>query len=367
MKFRRQGAAQAPNLNRRWLARKRRAGARALQPEANLLRGVGRRLPEDFATRRAGHLAARALQVNPPPNRNAGPFAREVASGDDFRRGRVLCANPRGLHHVAYLEWGRRDNPRVVVLAHGLTHNSRVFDFLAHALARDYRVICADVVGRGASDRLSDPAGYQVQQYVSDFVTLIARLNVESLDWVGTSMGGLIGMALAAQAGSPIKRLLLNDVGPVLQRAALERIAAYVGIPIVFPDLAAAEAHIRTISAPFGNLDDAGWRHLAIHLTQARPEGGFAMNYDPNISVALRAAAAGPDLDLWPLYDAVRCPTLLLRGAESDLLGAEVAHAMTQRGPRPRLVEVPQVGHHAPMFMAEAQIHLVQDFLRETN
>ena len=275
----------------------------------------------------------------------------------------VLCVSPSGLHRMAYTQWGERDNPRVVLCAHGLSRNGRDFDDLARALGRDYRVVCPDIVGRGRSDWLRDPADYSVAQYVADLVVLIARLDVESVDWVGTSMGGVIGMVLASLDASPIARLLLNDVGPVISRDALKRIGDYLGRAPAFADLAEAETYIRQVSAPFGALDDAHWRALTESSVRQRADGRFEMRYDPAIAHSFAHATAG-EIDLWPIFERVRCPTLLVRGASSDLLSHEAAQAMAERGPRPRVVEVANVGH-APMFMDDAQIRIVRDFLAE--
>ena len=276
----------------------------------------------------------------------------------------VLCASPSGLHRMAYTQWGERDNPRVVLCVHGLSRNGRDFDELARALGRDYRVVCPDIVGRGRSDWLRDPADYGIAQYVADFMVLIARLDVESVAWVGTSLGGVIGMVLASFDASPLARLLLNDVGPVISRDALRRIGDYLGRAPVFAGLAEAEAYIRLVSAPFGALDDAHWRALTESSVRRRADGRFEMRYDPAIAYSFAHATAG-EIDLWPIFERVRCPTLLVRGASSDLLSREAALAMAVRGPRPRVVEVAGVGH-APMFMNDAQIGIVQDFLAES-
>lgn len=275
----------------------------------------------------------------------------------------VLCASPSGLHRMAYTQWGARDNPRVVVCVHGLSRNGRDFDDLGRALGHDYRVVCPDIVGRGRSDWLRDPAGYGIAQYVADLMVLIARLDVESVAWVGTSMGGVIGMVLASFDASPIARLLLNDVGPVISRDALRRIGDYLGRAPAFANLADAEAYIRLVSAPFGALDDAHWRALTESSVRRRDDGRFAMRYDPAIAQSFAHATAG-EIDLWPIFDRVGCPTLLVRGASSDLLDRATAQAMAERGPRPRVVEVLGVGH-APMFMDDAQIAIVRDFLAE--
>jgi pimeloyl-ACP methyl ester carboxylesterase len=242
-----------------------------------------------------------------------------------FKQRYVQCASPTGLHRMAYLEWGRRDNPKVVVCVHGLTRCARDFDFLARELAADYRVVCPDVAGRGDSDWLSNPTEYQVPVYVNDMVALIARLDVETVHWVGTSLGGLIGMALAAFPRSPVTKLVLNDVGPVVSAASLGRIGSYVGQWPPLPTLEAAEAYVRAVSAPFGPHSDAEWRSLTEHVVRKNPDGSFRMHYDPALAVAFKAAGAVRDVELWGIYDAIRCPTMVLRGESSDLLTRETA------------------------------------------
>lgn len=280
----------------------------------------------------------------------------------EFTQNTVQCASPFGLHRMAYTEWGARDNPRVLVCVHGLTRNARDFDALARAMSSHYRVICPDVVGRGQSGRLRDPAAYGIPQYVSDMVTLIARLGVDSVHWVGTSMGGLIGMALASLESTPIQKLLLNDVGPLITVDALQRIATYVGADPTWASFDEALAYIKLISAPFGNLDETQWRHLTEHSIAQRADGRWGFRYDPLIAAPFKAAFADQDVDLWPLYEQIKCPTLVLRGAESDLLSRATWEAMGSRGPRAKLAEIEGVGH-APMFMTDEQISIARDFL----
>jgi pimeloyl-ACP methyl ester carboxylesterase len=278
------------------------------------------------------------------------------------RRRSVQCASPKGLHRIAYLEWGDARNRDVLICVHGLTRSARDFDELARALCGQFRIVCPDVAGRGDSDRLPDPMLYGAQQYVSDMVTLIARLDVEAVSWVGTSMGGLIGMALAAQTGTPIVKLVLNDAGPVVSRASLERIAAYVGSTPTFPSMEQAEAYVRAISAPFGPHSDAQWRTLTENWLRRNEDGSYRAHYDPRIAEAFRASIPEKDLEHWELYDAVRCPTLVLRGEHSDLLSRATTGEMARRGPRARVVEVRGVGH-APTLMHADQIALLRDFL----
>ncbi|QID17858.1 alpha/beta hydrolase [Nitrogeniibacter mangrovi] len=278
-----------------------------------------------------------------------------------MRQRSVQCVSAHGLHHMAYTEWGDPHNPKVLMCVHGLTRNGRDFDFLARALASDYRVVCPDVVGRGRSDWLPVKEDYGFPLYVADMITLIARLDVEHVHWVGTSMGGLIGMLIAALPNSPISRLVLNDVGPMITVASIRRIAEYVGTAPTFPDKDAAMAYIREVSAPFGPLTDAQWRHLTEYAI--RPvDGGYVMIYDPGLAEPFRQTPLIANVDLWSTYDAISCPTLLIRGADSDLLLHETAAEMATRGPRARLVEIPGVGH-APMLLDDTQISIVRDFL----
>jgi pimeloyl-ACP methyl ester carboxylesterase len=276
----------------------------------------------------------------------------------------VQCLSPAGFHKMAYVEWGDPANPRVLVCVHGLTRCGRDFDVLAQTLASEYRVVCPDVVGRGQSDWLRAPLHYAIPQYVTDMVVLLARLDVEQVDWLGTSMGGMVGMAIAAQQGNPIRRLILNDVGPVIAAGALARIGEYLATPPDFASPEEAEAYIRVIAQPFGKLTDPQWQHLTAHVIKSGPAGRFQLRYDPGIAVPFAAAAGeGKDIEFWPVYEAIRCPTLVIRGERSDLLSRETVAAMTARGPQARSVEIPDVGH-APMFMDDAQIAVVRDFLR---
>lgn len=279
----------------------------------------------------------------------------------------VQCLGAAGLHRMAYWEWGARANPRVLVCVHGLSRQGRDFDTLARSLSQRYRVICPDVVGRGQSDFLAHPAGYQIPAYVADMVTLLARLDVDQVDWVGTSMGGLIGMGLAGLPHSPIRRLVLNDVGPTIQFEALQRIGTYLGVPQHFETLEQGAAYLWSISQSFGPHTPEQW--LALSRPMFKPEGsGLKLHYDPQIGTPFRSVtpemAAAGEAALWQAYDAMRQRTLLLRGADSDLLPTATALAMTQRGPRARLHEFAGVGH-APTLVSDDQISAVQDFLNE--
>lgn len=245
---------------------------------------------------------------------------------------------------------------------HGLTGCAKDFDVLAPALVNvGYRVVCPDVVGRGNSDRLADPAGYELRQYAADMAALLSRLEVAEVDWVGTSMGGLIGMATAAADGSGVRRLVLNDIGPFVPRAALQRLDEYVGADPAFPDLAAAEAYLRATRAPFGRLSDEQWRSMTERTIRSDGSDGYRLHYDPAISVRFHESA-GEDADLWGLWDAITCAVLVLRGEDSDLLLAETAAEMTTRGPGAQVVELAGCGH-APALQDVDQIGVLVDWL----
>ncbi|MGI4849439.1 MAG: alpha/beta fold hydrolase [Janthinobacterium lividum] len=277
----------------------------------------------------------------------------------------VQCLSPAGLHSMSYKEWGDPGNPKVLVCVHGVTRVGDDFDDLAAALCDQYRVVCPDVVGRGRSDWLRNPMFYQVPQYASDMVTLLARLDAQTVHWFGTSMGALIGMGLAAMPQTPIGKFIINDVGPVLKFEALACIGAYIAEEVRFDSFEEGEAYMRRVLAPFGQHTDAQWRKLA---ADALVQDGvhWRRHYDPALAVpfqsgTVESAEQGEKL-LWAAYDAIRCPTLLVRGAHSDLLSAETAAAMSQRGPRAHVVEIANAGH-APSFVDPAQIALARDFL----
>lgn len=268
---------------------------------------------------------------------------------------------PHGFHRVHYTEWGDPANPKALVCVHGLTRTGRDFDFLAAALERDYRVICPDVVGRGQSDWLDDKSDYSYPVYVNDMAMLLARIDAERVDWVGTSMGGLIGMFLASYPGTPIRKLLVNDVGPRIPAAGLKRIADYVGREIAFDSIEQMSRALRAFAAVFGELSDAQWQHMIEHGARRLADGRYAAAYDPGIADAFKTMEL-KDIDLWPVWDAIRCPTLVLRGVHSDVLDHADALAMTGRGPKAQLIEFPGMGH-APALMADDQIAVVRDWL----
>jgi pimeloyl-ACP methyl ester carboxylesterase len=270
---------------------------------------------------------------------------------------------PSGFHRLVYAEWGAATAPRTLICVHGLTRNGRDFDRLAAALSERYRVICPDVAGRGRSDWLP-AAEYTYPQYLADMTVLIARLGAGDVDWLGTSMGGLIGMQLAAAAQSPVRRLILNDIGPFIPKAALARIGDYVGKDPHFASLDELEAYLRKIHAPFGPMTDQDWRHLALQGYRRRENGGFGLAYDPGIAVNFLAGVK-EDLDLWAVWDKIACPVLVLRGATSDVLTASTAKEMQKRGPKAKVIECAGAGH-APGLVTEDQIAAIRDWLAQT-
>jgi len=303
----------------------------------------------------------------------------------------VTCASPAGLHRMAYWEWGDPANDQVVLCVHGLTRSGRDFDELAQRLAQRYRVVCPDVVGRGASDWLANPAFYTIPQYAADMVTLWARLRPARLYWVGTSMGGLIGMALSgmatmarvaraagaytgghpqalpATAGIHFDKLVLNDVGPRLEASALQRISEYVGQPGEYPSLDAAVQAVRESSASFGPHTDAQWETFTRRVYRPR-DGRWVKHYDLGLALPMLAQTpevyeAGERL-LWQAYDALDCPILIVHGEASDLLTAATLAEMQTRNPRASAVSFADVGH-APTLMAAEQIEPVARFLEQ--
>lgn len=293
----------------------------------------------------------------------------------------VVCLHPEGQHRMSYVRWGHPQARRVVVCVHGLTRQSRDFDRLAQALvARSkvpLQVICPDVAGRGQSEWLANPALYQIPQYAADMLAMLAQVQAQmgtdpmlSLDWVGTSMGGLIGMVLAGQPGlplpAPIRRLVLNDVGPAITWSSVERMKTYVGQYGQYRDLDEVANALLTLSQGFGPVLPEVWREMSRHMTRSGPDGTLTLHYDPAIGLPLRAmtldmAAAG-EAAMWALYDQIEAQTLLIRGQDSDLLTPETALNMTQRGPRARLETWPGFGH-APTLTGDDQIQAIATFL----
>ncbi len=291
-----------------------------------------------------------------------------------------------GFHRIAYTDWGHIENHHVIVCVHGLARNSRDFDYLAAALTPECRVVCMDVAGRGESDWLDSKSEYTFSTYQSDAAAMLARAtapvggrwfsrlkgNAEpKIDWVGTSMGGLIGLFLAAKKNSPIRRLVLNDVGALIPWSALFRMKGYITRGRRFSNEAEVETYLREVCAPFGPLTDEQWRHMARHGARRDADGSFQLRYDPAIGEGLHGHIdpefpIGPDLlrgiDLWNIWSKLECPTLVLRGAESEVLLPATLAEMRARKPDVQVAEFAGVGH-APALMSQDQIRVVKEFL----
>ncbi|MBR1217685.1 alpha/beta hydrolase [Bradyrhizobium sp. U87765 SZCCT0131] len=295
--------------------------------------------------------------------------ADEAAEGADAapapdRAGMVLGLSPAGFHEIACTDWGPLDDPRPIVCVHGLTRQGRDFDPLAAALAaRGRRVICPDLPGRGRSGRLRNPDDYALPQYCADMNAVIARLGVREVDWVGTSLGGLIGMIMAGFAGSIVRNLVINDIGPFVSASGLKRIGQYIGsMPASFPTLDAADAYIRTVLAPYGDLSDAQWRHLARHSVRWNAEHQrYDMLCDPAIAKGFRSPWFYP-LNLWAYWEAITVPVLVLHGARSDLLSFALTQEMKKRNRGASVFSFDDCGH-VPPLMAEEQIAVVTRFI----
>ncbi|MGZ5038959.1 MAG: alpha/beta fold hydrolase [Usitatibacter sp.] len=281
----------------------------------------------------------------------------------------VQALGPRGFTRIAYCDWGPRDAAQVVVCVHGLTRNRRDFDFLAQRLAkRGLRVLAPDLPGRGESDWLATPTDYATPMYLAAVSAVIARSGAAAVDYVGTSLGGHVGMEMAALPGNPIRRLVLNDFGARVAGVALQRMGSYLRLKRRFASVDELEAHLRTIHEPFGHLTDAQWRHIAGHSAVKTEEGDFRQHYDPGIGRAFSWPLM-VDISLWDVWDKVACPVMILRGEDSDLLHASTVRDMQKRGIAGRAglvrsVEVRGVGH-APALMNDAQITLIEEFLAD--
>ncbi|MGA1552832.1 MAG: alpha/beta fold hydrolase [Burkholderiaceae bacterium] len=301
---------------------------------------------------------------------------------------KIQCISPAGSHTMVVREWGAGHAAPVVVCVHGLTRNSSDFQPLAQALASDgMRVLAPDIVGRGDSDWLSDPQYYRIDQYCQDVLAMVRQLQLGPVYWVGTSMGGLIAMTILgaffkdlAEQGCSIEKLVLNDVGAEIPHSALSRIADYVGDAMESSSREEACAFIRSRMVSFGAHTDEQWRLLTEPAVRQRSDGKWTVNYDLKIAEPFKALFALSDaraaanavntraapMTLWPLYEAIACPTLLLRGQQSDLLPTEVAVAMTQRGPKAKLIEIPGAGH-APSLVPPEQVDIVRRFLGDVS
>ncbi len=280
------------------------------------------------------------------------------------RRSNVAVLMDGVLKHMAVHEWGEEKNPCVVLCVHGLSRNGRDFDVVANALSKDFRVLCPDIPGRGQSDWLARADQYSIPTYVKFINVMLTELGIQSYDWIGTSMGGLIGMVMAVTPGSAMKRFVINDIGPVLEIEAIKRIASYVGLAPNFASYPELYAAARMAITTFGPLTEEQYQHMVSTSCWQRADGRWEFNMDPKVGDAFRAGLAAPAADMWPLWNAVKQPTLILRGANSDLLSAETLTKMVETHPDVIALTIAETGH-APMIFDEPTVTAVVDFLKE--
>lgn len=284
-----------------------------------------------------------------------------------------LGISSEGFHKVAYTEWGKPNRERALICVHGLTRNRHDFDYLSKALSKDHYIACPDVPGRGDSDYFMDPKHYGYEQYIADMNALIARLDVEAVDWLGTSMGGLFGIVMAALPKTPIRRLILNDIGPFIPRAAVDRIEQYAGTTIEFSDYAQAKSVLRQIYEPFGKLKEDQWEYLISHSVK-KQDKKYVLAYDPHATRGVEgqkedAPVVQEDEErnvvFWEMWEKITCPVLVINGKYSDILPAHVVEEMRKRGPKFEHVMIEDAGH-APALMADDQIEMVREWLART-
>ena len=287
------------------------------------------------------------------------------------KRSDFLGLGISGFHKVSYQDWENREASYFkkekhlpLICVHGLTRNSHDFDKIAFQLSANRRVVCPDIVGRGQSDWIANSALYEYLQYNADMNALISRVGSHQVDWLGTSMGGLIGMMLAASENSPIRKLIMNDVGPYIPYAALAKIGAYVGRSPQFEDLDEAEEYLRLIHQEFAPMTDDDWREMTLRGVRDAEGGKLALNYDPGIGDPVRAGLTGFDVNLWGMWDMIECPVLVFRGENSKLLTPSIAQRMEETGPKATVIEIPDAGH-APTLNIPSQIKMISDWLDE--
>jgi pimeloyl-ACP methyl ester carboxylesterase len=273
----------------------------------------------------------------------------------------ILSSNVAGQHKIAYQDWGDESNPNVLICVHGLTRNSRDFDYLAKKLCDKYRVIAPDIVGRGKSDWLPEAHHYSVEQYIKDMQILLQDLKVQQVDWLGTSLGGIIGMGMAASPNSPVRRLILNDIGPLVRKEVTRMLAQNLAATPEFRSLEELEHFLRIAYRDTGELHDQQWQHMAQHDHQIQADGTIRRAYDPKIFHAIGQFQDG-DIDMWPYWDKIQCPALVLHGAESKVLTQDICEEMLARKANTEVVTIPNVGH-TPSLMIPGYIDVVAEWL----
>ena len=279
------------------------------------------------------------------------------------RQNSILGLHVGGFHNINYYDWGDEENPNVVICVHGLTRHSRDFDPLAQELAKDFRVICPDIVGRGESDWLDDSKQYNFVQYSADMNALIARLGKTQVHWIGSSMGGFIGMTLASCSGSPLASLIINDAGPKVLHSELSRIGNYIGQKVEFSSFEEASGYFEKVYGEFGPLSTKQWKSLKLNSLRETEHGTFRLHYDPAIGDAFRCSFSFMHFNLWKYWDPIVCPTMVVRGETSKFLTRATAEEMTKRGPKAELIEIAGAGH-TPMLSSKPEISAIRSFLK---
>jgi len=272
-----------------------------------------------------------------------------------------------GFHRTHYLEWGapkKKERKETLVCVHGVSRNAHDFDYFAQSVCDQYRVICPDVVGRGDSDHLADHQGYGYLQYNADMNALLARLNEPQVNWLGSSMGGIIGMVLASVSQSPIRRLIINDIGPEIKRNALTDIGEYIGRAGEFDTPDAVEEHLRKIYSEFSPMSDEDWKHMVTSSTRRTKTGKYVLKMDPGVGDAFRDDISLFDVDMWATWETITCPVLILRGKKSTFFSEETAHKMLTCGPKSTLVEFEDAGH-TPTLRNQEQVKVITDWMDE--
>ncbi len=273
----------------------------------------------------------------------------------------VTLPDPAGTHRMVYHEWGDPNNPHVLICVHGLTRNGRDFDFLATALQQKYRVLAPDLIGRGQSDWLKDPALYTIEQYVADLLGWLHQLGLKKVDWLGASLGGILGMLIATRPDSPIQRLLLDDIGPIIKKESVAKLSSEVKANPVFPSLTDLKDFLKQLYAKTGEMQPYHWDHLLAHDHIALPNGGYTRAYDPQLFLSF-IPMQNNDIEFWPVFKAIRAPIFLLHGKESAVLTADICDEMKQYQPTMVVKDLPNITH-APSLMDEKHIGMVVNWL----
>ncbi|KTC84763.1 alpha/beta fold hydrolase [Legionella drozanskii] len=275
-----------------------------------------------------------------------------------MKKHQVMGIDSQAFHNMVYYEWGDSNNPKVLLCVHGLFRNARDFDDLAKVLSSHYRVICPDMVGRGLSDKISNPKDYSTLTYLSDITILLAQLGVTEIDYIGTSMGGVIGIMIAAMKNSPIKKLILNDIGPFVDTKALQQIITYgkKGSEKYFGTLGEVEAYLKETYSSFAQLSPEQWQHLAVCGVWQNSNKQYQLAYDPKI---IENVIAAPQ---WALWSKVQCPILLLHASLSNVLSDDTVIKMQQLQPALKTVNIPDIGHPVSLMKID-EIKLVKQWL----